>query len=264
MHYSELSTEQNRAIDGDSAAWKSLHELPSDYFYVALLLHHLLILSFITTLHLTRLLTTAFPPSFEPWPLILNYLIGFFSGFQILVLMLIFVLCFIFLFLVFILSLLHLLYVAYVPFNIPPSAPSSSPCLCLTLCCSQRPPVSQAAKGTPLPSLQRVHDLQTQNPLLQEPKARGKFSSGYLSLSFSFFSFLRFYCTFCYVKTFVLWTVPLCFIITCRQIQGFPTCKAICSQNPHNETTKSTVGDENDPSGCLGGGGAGQKELNLE
>lgn len=91
--------------------------------------------------------------------------------------------------LVFILSLLHLLYVAYVPFNIPPSAPSSSPCLCLTLCCSQRPPVSQAAKGTPLPSLQRVHDLQTQNPLLQEPKARGKFSSGYLSLSFFLFSF---------------------------------------------------------------------------
>lgn len=72
------------------------------------------------------------------------------------------------------LSLLHLLHVAYVPFNIPPSASPSSPCLCLTLCCSQRPPVSQAAKGTPLPSLQRVHDLQTQNPLLQEPKARGK------------------------------------------------------------------------------------------
>lgn len=68
-----------------------------------------------------------------------------------------------------ILSLLHLLYVAYVPFNIPPSAPSSSPFLWLTLCCSQRPPVSQAAQGTPLPSLQRVHDLQTQNPLLPEP-----------------------------------------------------------------------------------------------
>lgn len=82
----------------------------------------------------------------------------------------------------FTLSLLHLLHVAYVPFNIPPSASPSPPCLCLTLCCSQRPPVSQAAKGTPLPSLQRVHDLQTQNPLLQEPKARGKFRSGIPSL----------------------------------------------------------------------------------
>lgn len=32
MHYSELSTEQNRAIYGDSAAWKSLHELPVNTF----------------------------------------------------------------------------------------------------------------------------------------------------------------------------------------------------------------------------------------
>lgn len=156
--------------------------------------------------------------------------------------MLTFVLCFIFLFWFFILSLLHLLHVAYVPFNIPPSAPSSSPCLCLTLCCSQRPPVSQAAKGTPLPSLQRVHDLQTQNPLLQEPKARGKFSSGYLSLFLSLFFFLRFYCTFCYVKTsFCFVNGSVVFIITCRQVQGISAYKAIRSQNPHSETTKSTV-----------------------
>lgn len=44
---------------------------------------------------------------------------------------------------------------------------------------------------------------------------------------------------------------PLCFIITCRQIQGIPTYKAICSQNPHNETTKSTVADGNDPFGGI-------------
>lgn len=180
---------ENRAIYGDSAAWKSLHELP-----VKILLCYSSVASLTKTsiyhiLHLTQLLNTAFPPSFEPWPLIFNYLIvwvfflwisniGFDAYFRFVFYLFI---------LVFILSLLHLLYVAYVPFNIPPSAPSSSPCLCLTLCCSQRPPVSQAAKGTPLPSLQRVHDLQTQNPLLQEPKARGKFSSGYLSLFLSLF-----------------------------------------------------------------------------
>lgn len=80
-------------------------------------------------------------------------------------------------YILYILSLLLFLYIAYVPLNVPPSAPSSSSCLCLTLCCSQRPPVSQAAKGTPLPSLQRLHDLQTQNPLLQKSKARGKLRS---------------------------------------------------------------------------------------
>ena len=127
-------------------------------------------------------------PSFEPWPLIFNYLIVFFLWISNIGFDAYFRFVFYLFILVFILSLLHLLYVAYVPFNIPPSAPSSSPCLCLTLCCSQRPPVSQAAKGTPLPSLQRVHDLQTQNPLLQEPKARGKFSSGYLSLALFFLS----------------------------------------------------------------------------
>lgn len=108
----------------------------------------------------------------------------------------------------FTLSLLHLLHVAYVPFNIPPSASPSSPCLFLTLRCSQRPPVSQAAKGTPLPSLQRVHDLQTQNALLQEPKAWGKFCSGILSLACALVA--------CFVLSNLLgwWMSPLCFPIT--------------------------------------------------
>lgn len=39
---------ENRAIYGDSAAWKSLHELPVKNFCVTLLLHHLLKLPFIT------------------------------------------------------------------------------------------------------------------------------------------------------------------------------------------------------------------------
>lgn len=145
--------------------------------------------------------------SFGPWPKYLIVCVLLALDFKY-YLMLIFVLCLIFLFLIFTLSLLHLLHVAYVPFNIPPSASPTSPCLCLTLCCSQRPPVSQAAKGTPLPSLQRVHDLQTQNPLLQEPKAWGKFCSGIL-------------CPLCaLVACFVLqnliclWMNPLCFPVT--------------------------------------------------
>ena len=69
-----------------------------------------------------------------------------------------------------------LLLVAYVPVNVPPPAPTCPPSLipALTLCCSQRPPVSQAAKGAPLPPPQRLHDLQTQNALPPEPEARGK------------------------------------------------------------------------------------------
>lgn len=73
-------------------------------------------------------------------------------------------------------SRLLLLLVAYVPVNIPPPAPTCPPSLipALTLCCSQRPPVSQAAQGAPLPPPQRLHDLQTQNALPPEPEARGK------------------------------------------------------------------------------------------
>ena len=69
-----------------------------------------------------------------------------------------------------------LLLVAYVPVNVPPPAPTCPPSLipALTLCCSQRPPVSQAAQGAPLPPPQRLHDLQTQNALPPEPEARGK------------------------------------------------------------------------------------------
>lgn len=60
-------------------------------------------------------------------------------------------------------SPLLLFMVAYVPVNIPPPAPTCPPSLipALTLCCSQRPPVSQAAKGAPLPPPQRLHELQT-------------------------------------------------------------------------------------------------------
>lgn len=73
-------------------------------------------------------------------------------------------------------SRLPLLLVAYVPVNVPPPAPTCPPSLIptLTLCCSQRPPVSQAAQGAPLPPPQRLHDLQTQNALPPEPEARGK------------------------------------------------------------------------------------------
>lgn len=73
-------------------------------------------------------------------------------------------------------SRLPLLLVAYVPVNVPPPAPTCPPSLipALTLCCSQRPPVSQAAQGAPLPPPQRLHDLQTQNALPPEPEARGK------------------------------------------------------------------------------------------
>lgn len=73
-------------------------------------------------------------------------------------------------------SRLPLSLVAYVPVNVPPPAPTCPPSLipALTLCCSQRPPVSQAAQGAPLPPPQRLHDLQTQNALPPEPEARGK------------------------------------------------------------------------------------------
>lgn len=73
-------------------------------------------------------------------------------------------------------SRLPLLPVAYVPVNVPPPAPTCPPSLipALTLCCSQRPPVSQAAQGAPLPPPQRLHGLQTQNALPPEPEARGK------------------------------------------------------------------------------------------
>lgn len=73
-------------------------------------------------------------------------------------------------------SRLPLLLVAYVPVNVPPPAPTCPPSLIptLTLCCSQRPPVSQAAQGAPLPPPQRLHGLQTQNALPPEPEARGK------------------------------------------------------------------------------------------
>lgn len=91
---------ENRAIYGDSTAWKSLHELPVKKLLCYSSVASLTKTSIYHILHLTQLLNTAFPPSFEPWPLIFNYLIVWFfsSGFQILVLMLIFVLCFIFLF----------------------------------------------------------------------------------------------------------------------------------------------------------------------
>lgn len=71
---------------------------------------------------------------------------------------------------------LPLILVAYVLVNIPPSAPTRPPSLvlALTLCCSQWPPVSQAAQGAPLPPPQRLHDLQTQNAVSPEPEARGK------------------------------------------------------------------------------------------
>lgn len=73
-------------------------------------------------------------------------------------------------------SRLPLLPVAYVPVNVPPPAPTCPPSLipALTLCCSQRLPVSQAAQGAPLPPPQRLHGLQTQNALPAEPEARGK------------------------------------------------------------------------------------------
>lgn len=73
-------------------------------------------------------------------------------------------------------SRLPLLPVAYVPVNVPPPAPTCPPSLipALTLCCSQRLPVSQAAQGAPLPPPQRLHGLQTQNALPPEPEARGK------------------------------------------------------------------------------------------
>lgn len=73
-------------------------------------------------------------------------------------------------------SRLPLLLVAYVPVNVPPPAPTCPPSLipALTLCCSQRLPVSQAAQGAPLPPPQRLHGLQTQNALPPEPEARGK------------------------------------------------------------------------------------------
>lgn len=144
--------------------------------------------------------------SFGPWPKYLIVCVLLALDFKY-YLMLIFVLCLIFLFLI-LLCHCSILHVAYVPFNIPPSASPSSPCLCLTLCCSQRPPVSQAAKGTPLPSLQRVHDLQTQNPLLPEPKAWGKFCSGILSLSCALGACVVLHDLFC------LWMNPLCFPIT--------------------------------------------------
>lgn len=55
------------------------------------------------------------------------------------------------------------------------------------------------------------------------------------------------YCTFCYVRTcFVWWMSPLCLTITCRQIQGIPTCEVICSQKYHGETTKK-VSDRSYP-----------------
>lgn len=39
---------------------------------------------------------------------------------------------------------------------------------------------------------------------------------------------------------------PLCLTITCRQIQGIPTCEVICSQKSHGETTKK-VSDRSYP-----------------
>lgn len=73
-------------------------------------------------------------------------------------------------------SRLPLLPIAYVPVNVAPPAPTCPPSLipALTLCCSQRLPVSQAAQGAPLPPPQRLHGLQTQNALPPEPEARGK------------------------------------------------------------------------------------------
>lgn len=53
---------ENRAVYGDSAAWKSLHELPVQILCVTLLLHHLLKTSIYYILHLTQLLNTALPP----------------------------------------------------------------------------------------------------------------------------------------------------------------------------------------------------------
>lgn len=134
----------------------------------------------------------------------------------------------------------------------PPPPASASP--------SAVPNGPQSPKQQKEPLSHRFNEFMTSKPKIHcfRSLKRGVSSPLDTSLSLSFFSFLRFYCTFCYVKTFVLWTVPLCFIITCRQIQGFPTYKAIRSQNPHNETTKSTVADGNYPSGCLGGGGIGQ------
>lgn len=164
--------------------WKSAWAA-CQIFLAILLLHYLLKLP-LSSYSSSDILSMF---SFGPWRKYLIVCVWLALDFKY-YLMLIFVLCLIFSFLVFTLSLLHLLYIAYVPFNIPPPASPAPPRLCLTLCCSQRPPVSQAAKGTPLPSLQRVHDLQTQNPLLQEPKARGKFCSGILSLS-------HFGCLFC-------------------------------------------------------------------
>lgn len=71
---------------------------------------------------------------------------------------------------------LPILLVAYVPVNVPPPAPTCPPSFipALTLCCSQRPPVSQSAQGAPLPPPQRLHGLQTQNAMPPEPEARGK------------------------------------------------------------------------------------------
>ncbi|XP_069024730.1 formin-binding protein 1 isoform X12 [Embiotoca jacksoni] len=65
------------------------------------------------------------------------------------------------------------------PHQPPTRPPSLIPAL--TLCCSQRPPVSQAAQGAPLPPPQRLHDLQTQNALPPEPEARAISALAHLS-----------------------------------------------------------------------------------
>lgn len=146
----------------------------------------------------------------------------------------------------------------------PPPPASASP--------SAVPNGPQSPKQQKEPLSHRFNEFMTSKPKIHcfRSLKRGVSSplDTSLSLSFSFLSFLRFYCTFCYVKTcFVLWMNPLCFIITCRQIQGIPTYKAICSQKPHNETTKSTIGDGNYPFWFRGEEGLSKvwkEELNIK
>lgn len=124
----------------------------------------------------------------------------------------------------------------------PPPPASASP--------SAVPNGPQSPKQQKEPLSHRFNEFMTSKPKIHCFRSLKRGVSSPLDTSLSFFSsFLALlYCTFCYVKTcFVWWMSPLCFIITCRQIQGIPTCKVICSQKPHSETTKSTVSDRCGP-----------------